>query len=125
MSVRRSAQRLHGNGPVPGKVPLHTSGRTPDPRKEATVELLVILRLFIGLAILAVRYGYDSRDRLRSAEELLGAQGLAWGSQADPNAATKHLIVRPARMALVKLLLQVGNCTDDCSRNGQRGLCHR
>jgi hypothetical protein len=54
------------------------------------VELLVILSLFIGLAILAVRYGYDSRDRLRSAEELLGAQGLAWVSQADPNAATRR-----------------------------------
>ena len=73
------------------------------------MELLVILSLFIGLAILAVRYGYDSRDRLRSAEELLGTQGLAWGSRADPNAATSHLIGRPARLALVKLLLQVRN----------------
>ncbi len=86
------------------------------------MELLVILSLFIGLAILAVRYGYDSRDRLRSAEDILGAQGLAWGSQADPSAATSRLIGRPARVALVKLLPQVWrrNAGTETSRQSSR-----
>ena len=86
------------------------------------MEVLVILSLFIGLAILATRFGYDSRNRIRSAEERLGAQGLAWGNQADPNAATSRVVGRPARVALLKLLLQVWprNAGTETSRQSSR-----
>jgi hypothetical protein len=42
------------------------------------MELLVAVSFFIGLAILAPRFGHDSRSRLRSAEEHLAASGVTW-----------------------------------------------
>jgi hypothetical protein len=40
---------------------------------------------------LADRFGHDSRDGLRSAEERLSAQGFAWGSLAAQHAAAPRL----------------------------------
>jgi hypothetical protein len=42
------------------------------------VEWIVILALVVALGVLAQRYGYDSRDRPRSAEERLAAAGVTW-----------------------------------------------
>ena len=40
------------------------------------MELLIIVLAVCLLGVLANRYGYDSRDRLRSAEERFSAEGL-------------------------------------------------
>ncbi len=50
------------------------------------MELLVMLVALIALGLLAQRYGYDSRDRLRSAEERLAAAGFR---SADGTAPTQ------------------------------------
>jgi hypothetical protein len=39
---------------------------------------LVILVLFVALALLAVRFGHDSREQLASTEEAFARQGFAW-----------------------------------------------
>jgi hypothetical protein len=38
--------------------------------------LLLLLALLLALDFLAMRYGYDSRDRLRSDEDRLAAAGF-------------------------------------------------
>ena len=40
------------------------------------MELLLLLALLLLLDLLALRYGYDSRDRLRSDEDRLAAAGF-------------------------------------------------
>jgi hypothetical protein len=47
------------------------------------MELLVTLLFFIGLAVCALRFGYDSRERMQSNEEKLACLGVGWG-QALP-----------------------------------------
>ena len=42
------------------------------------MELLLLLSLLILLDLLALRYGHDSRERLRSDEERLAARGFKW-----------------------------------------------
>ena len=42
------------------------------------MEALLILSLFLALALLAARFGHDSREHLASAEEALARQGFAW-----------------------------------------------
>ena len=42
------------------------------------MEVIVILAVVVALGVLAQRYGYDSRDRPRSAEERLAAAGVTW-----------------------------------------------
>ena len=42
------------------------------------MELVFIVTLLIALAVLALRFGYDSRDRLDSAEERQARHGLVW-----------------------------------------------
>ena len=64
------------------------------------MEILVIVSFFIGLAILAPRFGHDSRDRLASDEDGMAARGFAWGDEADPHAAAPRVAARPARLAL-------------------------
>jgi hypothetical protein len=43
------------------------------------MEALVPLALLCTLAILATRWGYDSRDSVRSKEQELASLGLTWG----------------------------------------------
>lgn len=43
------------------------------------MELLVTLLFFVGLAICAPRFGYDSREQMQSNEEKLACLGVAWG----------------------------------------------
>jgi hypothetical protein len=50
------------------------------------MDLIVILAALIALGVLAHRYGYDSRDRLPSAEERLAAAGFR---SADGSAPTQ------------------------------------
>lgn len=50
------------------------------------MELLVMFAALIALGLLAQRYGYDSHDRLRSAEERLAAAGFR---SADGSAPTR------------------------------------
>ncbi len=40
--------------------------------------LIVLLALVVALGLLAHRYGYDSRDRLYSAEAEFAASGMTW-----------------------------------------------
>jgi hypothetical protein len=46
------------------------------------MEVLLIVSAFLALALLAARFGYDSREQLPSMEESLAKQGCAW--QGDP-----------------------------------------
>jgi hypothetical protein len=45
------------------------------------MEALLILSLFLVLAVLAARFGYDSRERLGSTEETLARHCFAWHGQ--------------------------------------------
>jgi hypothetical protein len=42
------------------------------------MDALVILTLFLALALLAVRFGHDSREHLASSEEAFARRGFAW-----------------------------------------------
>jgi hypothetical protein len=42
------------------------------------MELLIIIVALVLLGLLAARYGYDSRTRLRSGEEDAAARGMTW-----------------------------------------------
>jgi hypothetical protein len=42
------------------------------------MEALLILSLFLVLALLAARFGHDSREHLASSEEGFARQGFAW-----------------------------------------------
>jgi hypothetical protein len=46
------------------------------------MEVLLIVSSFVAVAVLAARFGYDSREQLPSLEESLAKQGFAW--QGDP-----------------------------------------
>jgi hypothetical protein len=53
------------------------------------MELLIIVALLVALALLALRFGADSRDRPRGHEESQAAFGLTWaggpaGAPPDP-----------------------------------------
>ena len=43
------------------------------------MEFVVIVSLVCLLGILANRFGYDSRDGVRSVEERLARRGFSWG----------------------------------------------
>jgi hypothetical protein len=43
---------------------------------------LIIVGLVLACIILAARYGYDSRDTLRSHEQQLAAHGVTWRRDA-------------------------------------------
>jgi hypothetical protein len=42
------------------------------------MEALLILCLFVVLAVLAARFGHDSREHLASAEEAFSGHGFSW-----------------------------------------------
>jgi hypothetical protein len=42
------------------------------------MEIMLIVSLLIGFALLAARFGYDSRDRFSSTEERQARHGLVW-----------------------------------------------
>ena len=42
------------------------------------MEALIILAIVVGLGVLVVRYGADSREGLRSKEQDLAAYGMRW-----------------------------------------------
>ena len=42
------------------------------------MDALLILSLFLVLALLAARFGHDSREQLASSEEAFARQGFAW-----------------------------------------------
>jgi hypothetical protein len=63
------------------------------------MELLIVITTLCLLGVLANRFGHDSRDRLRSDEERMSAQGFAWGSQAEARAAAPRVAERPIRLA--------------------------
>jgi hypothetical protein len=42
------------------------------------MEALLILSLFVALALLAARFGHDSREHPASIEEALARQGFTW-----------------------------------------------
>jgi hypothetical protein len=45
------------------------------------MELLIIVAALCLLGVLANRYGHDSRDRLRPAEERFSAHRLDWAAR--------------------------------------------
>jgi hypothetical protein len=63
------------------------------------MELLVVLGAFIALAVLAPRFGQDSRDGIRSVEEVLALRGVRWDRLAEdrPVAPTSVLPAAGAR----------------------------
>jgi hypothetical protein len=42
------------------------------------MDALLVLSLFLLLALLAARFGHDSREQLASTEEAFARQGFAW-----------------------------------------------
>ena len=42
------------------------------------MDALLVLCLFLLLALLAARFGHDSREQLASSEEALARQGFVW-----------------------------------------------
>lgn len=46
------------------------------------MEIILVLSLAIGLAILASIFGHDSREHLSSEEEHRAIQGFTWDSEA-------------------------------------------
>jgi hypothetical protein len=42
------------------------------------MDALLVLSLFLLLALLAARFGHDSREHLASTEETFAHQGFAW-----------------------------------------------
>jgi hypothetical protein len=51
------------------------------------MELLVVFGAFIALAVLALRFGQDSRDGIRSQEEILALRGVRWDRMAEHSPA--------------------------------------
>lgn len=46
--------------------------------------MLMIAAVLLVLWVLAIRYGYDSRDGIRSKEQELAAHGVSWRDLAAP-----------------------------------------
>ncbi len=46
------------------------------------MEAILILALFVGLAVLSIRYGHDSRDGIGSKEQELASYGVTWSELA-------------------------------------------
>ena len=44
------------------------------------MDALVIIAMLLLLAVLPLRFGHDSRERVPSEEERLAQRGFAWGS---------------------------------------------
>jgi hypothetical protein len=42
------------------------------------MDALLVLSLFLVLALLAARFGHDSREHVASSEEAFARQGFAW-----------------------------------------------
>jgi len=51
------------------------------------MEPLLVLGAFIALAVLALRFGQDSRQGAVSPEEILARQGVRWDIQVDNDPA--------------------------------------
>ena len=73
--------RAHPNRPG-GRPVLDTQGHVPDPQGELVMEALLIIGLLLALAILAARFGHDSREHIASQEELLAQRGLTWAGSS-------------------------------------------
>ena len=50
----------------------------PVPPRGFVMEAVLIFGLLLLLALLAARFGHDSREHLTSAEEALARQGFTW-----------------------------------------------
>lgn len=46
--------------------------------------LMIAAAVLLALWVLAIRYGYDSRDGIRSKEQELAAYGVSWRDLAAP-----------------------------------------
>jgi hypothetical protein len=51
------------------------------------ITLLIVLTLAATVGLLALRYGYDSRDGLHSQEEQFAAHGMSWLHRSDEQLA--------------------------------------
>ncbi len=60
---------------------------------EAPMEMLIAMALLSAVALLAVRFGHDSRDGYESKERSLASYGMTW---ADTHAASATIDPRPA-----------------------------
>src|SRR4051812_9284881 len=66
-------------------------------RRDGLMEPLLVLGAFIALAVLALRFGHDSRTGAIPAEETLGRRGIRWDIQGDNNPATSVNFLPAAR----------------------------
>ena len=55
--------------------------------------ILILLAALILLGVLANRYGYDSRDRLRSDDEVRATAGFRWEPDPADRAPRGGLVV--------------------------------
>jgi len=68
------------------------------------MELLVTLIGFGALALLAPRFGYDSREKMQSNEEELACHGYRWGAALPrPLRAPRRRVRRALARALYNL----------------------
>src|SRR4029453_7288425 len=70
-------------------------------RRDRLMEPLLVLGAFIALAVLALRFGQDSRQGAVSAEEILGRQGVRGDLQVadDPATSVNSLPARARGLA--------------------------
>jgi hypothetical protein len=61
------------------------------------MELLVVLGAFVALAVLALYFGQDSRDGVRSVEEILALRGIRWDRLAEHRPAAPASVLPAAR----------------------------
>ena len=61
------------------------------------MELLVVLGAFIALAVLALCFGQDSRDGVRSVEEILALRGVRWDRLAEHSPTAPASLMPAAR----------------------------
>jgi hypothetical protein len=59
---------------------------------------IVVIAVIVALWVLAVRYGYDSREYPHSKEQQLAAYGVTWDHLADPQSLSVLASERAAEL---------------------------
>ena len=82
------------------------------------MEFLLVVGGLIGLVMLAIRFGHDSRDALNSAEQLQAALGMTWdghpaGVARDWATVRRGALRHHAALALYRVADWVQPQTDD------------
>ena len=74
------------------------------------MELLVFFAILCALAVLAARFGYDSRELgLHSAEDRQAHLGLSWGRVPKPRALPRPRLAHAVRHPIAAALYRMAN----------------